>query len=73
MVVIDAPVLYPDLTRLPPLTSGLVRLAAPVLREKCISAVTNIPKVHISTSVNLPTVITLLIFDIKINKKTSKP
>lgn len=60
MVMNDAPVLNPAMTGdcLPSsttATSGLVRLAAPALRGKCISAVTNIHKradFHLGESAN---------------------
>lgn len=45
-------------------TSGLVSLAAPVLREKCISALRNVHNSQKSTLVNLPAVTVLQIFGI---------
>lgn len=70
MVMNDALVLNPEIrdnclpsstaaTNGPVLLCWPPCLAAPVLREKCISAVTNIHNVQISTLVNLPTATTL--------------
>lgn len=51
-------------------TSGLVSLAVPVPREKCLSALRNVPNSQMSTLVNLPAVTILQIFGI--NAKKSK-
>lgn len=52
----------------PAATRGLVSVAALVLREKGISAVTNIQKIQISTLVNLPAATVLEVFHINIKK-----
>lgn len=49
-------------------TSGLVSLAAPVLREKCISALRNVHNSQKSTLVNLPAVTVLQILGIDAKK-----
>jgi len=68
----DAPVLNPEITdnwllSSTAATSGMASLAAPVLREQGISAVTNIHNMRISTLVNSPTATTLEIFGISNN------